>query len=170
MRKSRSTSAAGSGGKRRSRRALASNSRRESNTNTNMRGTQEMSAITRYIRKESNTNTTNWTWQSEENKAVTPACRDRMPGSKLQASQGGPCPRTTNLTPVTNILTIEVERGQGAETGQDDHQAGQGDQVQGGGHPGGENREELEGGQDDHQAGQGDQEQGDGHPGGENRE
>jgi hypothetical protein len=72
----------------------------------------------------------------EENKAVTTACMNRMPGSKLQASQGGPCPRTTNINPFINILTIEVERGQGTETGQDDHQDGQGEQEQGDGHPG----------------------------------
>ena len=38
-----------------------------------------------------------------------------MPGSILQASQGGPCPRTTNLTPVINITNFEVQ-------GEDDHQ------------------------------------------------
>ena len=47
----------------------------------------------------------------EENQAVTTACMHRMRGSKLQASQGGPCPRTTNINLVTNILTIEVGRG-----------------------------------------------------------
>ena len=38
-----------------------------------------------------------------------------MPGSILQASQGGPCPRTTNLTSVINITNFEVQ-------GEDDHQ------------------------------------------------
>jgi hypothetical protein len=73
----------------------------------------------------------------EEIEAVTTACINRMPGSILQASQGGPCPRTIKLNSVINIITIEVDRGQGQEGCQDDHQA-----------------EQLGGGQDDHHPGQ----------------
>ena len=61
----------------------------------------------------------------EENKAVTPACRDRMPGSKLQASQGGPCPRTLKLISATNPSLVEVERGQVEDASQIAHQAEQ---------------------------------------------
>jgi hypothetical protein len=44
-------------------------------------------------------------------KAVTPACTLRMPGSILLASQGGTCPRTIISNPDTNTLKLEVEGG-----------------------------------------------------------
>jgi hypothetical protein len=61
----------------------------------------------------------------EENKAVTSACLDRMPGPIVQASPGGTSPRTINNLHVSNhqhierLGTIREERVQ--KESQDDH-------------------------------------------------
>ena len=44
--------------------------------------------------------------KEEENKAVTPACTDRMPGPIVQASPGGTCPRTDNSFKLSNNQPI----------------------------------------------------------------
>ena len=49
-------------------------------------------------------------------KAVTPACRDRMPGSIAQASPGGTCPMTDQLISVSNQVHFDKGKGAGAET------------------------------------------------------
>ena len=43
-------------------------------------------------------------------KAVTPACKDRMPGPIVQASQGGTSPRTINIITVSNNHHIREEQ------------------------------------------------------------
>ena len=41
-------------------------------------------------------------------KAVTPACTDRMPGPKVQASPGGSCARTPSVSPCPNVESVKV--------------------------------------------------------------
>ena len=57
------------------------------------------------------TTTTKEDYRDEDGReAVITACMNRMPGSRLQASQGGRCPRTAINNIITNITIVEDQK------------------------------------------------------------
>jgi hypothetical protein len=68
----------------------------------------------------------------EESKAVTPACTQRMPGPRVQASPGGTSPRTLKQVTVFKLLHFEGETGhppQQGDVSQGELQAEQGQML-----------------------------------------